>query len=79
MGITVIFFYQQLLLCIGSVRHISVEKFGFSTHFILERGVISSCYSCINDESVNCFRVLSLLLKSIDSAGSVEILENLEN
>ena len=31
--------------------------------------MISSCDSCINDESVNCFRVLSLLLKSIGSAG----------
>ena len=31
--------------------------------------MISSCGSCINDKSVNCFRVLSLLLKSIDSGG----------
>ena len=33
------------------------------------RGAIYSCDSCINDESVNCFRVLPLLLKSIYSAG----------
>ena len=30
--------------------------------------MISSCHSCINDKSVNCFRVVSLLLKSVDSA-----------